>query len=96
MGPQCINGKAIINCHYANNNILFLQAQKEVVEAAWWTIVAFEALSRIKMNYEKIEMYHLNLQPNNTLDQIFKCKWRAFPIQYLGLPLADQKLKTSD
>lgn len=33
--------KAITNCHYADDTILFLEAKHERLEAAWWTMQAF-------------------------------------------------------
>lgn len=58
--------------------------------------MAFEALFGIRMNFEKIEMHPINLNYDSTLDQIFKCKWVSFPIQYLGLPLSDHNLHNND
>lgn len=43
-GSPCIDYRAITNCHYAYDNILFVQVQKEVVQAAWWTMVAFKSI----------------------------------------------------
>ncbi|XP_078156636.1 uncharacterized protein LOC144552546 [Carex rostrata] len=47
---------AITNCYYADDTILFLEAKHEIVEAAWWAMLAFEAASGIKINLDKIEM----------------------------------------
>ena len=96
LGPPCVNNRAITNCHYADDTILFLEAQEHNVEAAWWAMLAFESLSGIKVNYDKTEMYDLNIDRALALDQIFRCSWGEFPIKYLGLPLHYKKLQVAD
>lgn len=59
-------------------------------------MLTFEALLGIKMNFEKTEMYPLNLDHTSQLAQIFGCPWGSFPISYLGLPLHNKKLLVSD
>lgn len=56
----------------------------------------FEVVSSIKIDFEKTEMYHINLDSNSHLDKKFRCQWRYFPITYLGLPLHNIKLTISD
>ena len=41
LGPACQNGFPITNCHYANDTILFLEADESNVEYAWWTMLVF-------------------------------------------------------
>lgn len=50
LGPSCMDGYPITNCHYADDTILFLKADPINVESAWWAMLAFEAISGIKMN----------------------------------------------
>ena len=68
----------------------------ETVEAAWWAMQAFQAVSGIKTNLDKTEMYAINTTNLTTLADIFSCKTSTFPIKYLGLPLHDRKLSVSD
>lgn len=35
LGPFSVNSKAIINCHYADDTILFLKATPHCVSSAW-------------------------------------------------------------
>lgn len=96
LGPPCIAHRAITNCHYADDTILFLEAQEHNVEAAWWAMLAFESISGIKVNYDKTEMYALNIDRSVELHRIFRCSWGEFPIKYLGLSLHYKKLLVSD
>lgn len=96
LGPNCFNNNNITNCHYADDTIFFLEAQPDIIEAAWWTMQAFEAISGIKVNLEKTEMYAINTNHLDQLASVFKCKTATFPIKYLGLPLHDKKLSVKD
>lgn len=49
------------NCHYADDTILLLQTTLQNVEKVWWTHRAFEALSKIRINEQKTELYALNI-----------------------------------
>ena len=96
LGPPCLDNLAITNCHYADDTILFLDAQEENVEAAWWAMLAFEAISGIRMNYDKTELYLLHVADTQPLQYLFRCHEGTFPIKYLGLPLHYKKLQVVD
>ncbi|XP_078150904.1 uncharacterized protein LOC144546233 [Carex rostrata] len=96
LGPKCFHDRAITNCHYADDTILFLEARDAVIESAWWAMKAFEALSGIKINLSKTEMYGINIDNLSHFAEIFQCSTSQFPIRYLGLPLHDRKLLVSD
>lgn len=68
------------NCYYVNDTILLLQAQEEVVQSAWWAMMTIEAISGIKINFEKTKMYPINLSTDSSLAQIYRCSWGSFPI----------------
>lgn len=88
------SAKSVINCHYADDTILFAQADPKNIELIWWTLRGFEALSGIKINFDKIELYPLNISSDcaQVSADIFGCKISAFPFKYLGLPLSNSKL----
>ena len=81
LGPPCVENTAITNYHYVDDTILFLEAHERNVEAAWWTMLAFEAISGIKMNYDKTELYSINVDVDSAiaLQQIFRCQVGGFP-----------------
>lgn len=58
--------------------------------------MAFEALSGIRMNLGKTELYTINIPTGIELANHFRCKLGKFPIKYLGLPLHNSKLKKAD
>lgn len=60
LGPPCLEKRAITNCHYADDTILFLEANPRNVEITWWTMILFEALSGIKINMS-LNSYQLTL-----------------------------------
>ncbi|XP_078152676.1 uncharacterized protein LOC144547863 [Carex rostrata] len=47
LGPCLANGYRVINCHYADDRILFLKATSTNIETALWTMYCFEAMSDI-------------------------------------------------
>lgn len=96
LGPSCFNNQSITNCHYADDTIIFLEAKYEIVMAAWWAMKAFEAVSGIKINLDKTEMYGINTTQLDLLASSFKCKTATFPMKYLGVPLHDRRLKVND
>lgn len=61
----------------------FLKAEENNIEKAWSTLYAFEALSEIKVNYDKTSMYPVNISDITNFSQIFNCKAASFPLQYL-------------
>lgn len=65
LGPSLADGHNIINFHYADDTIFFLQADFENVETALWAMVAFEALSGITINFQKIELIPVNISSEN-------------------------------
>lgn len=50
---NCFQDTNITNCHYTYDTILFLEANNEVIESAWWAMQAFEAVSEIRVNLNK-------------------------------------------
>ena len=74
LGPPCLHNKAITNCHYADDTILFLAATEENIESAWWAMMAFEAISGIKMNYSKTFMYQIHVSRESNFHQLFRCQ----------------------
>jgi hypothetical protein len=68
------------------------------MEVVLWTLYTFEALTGIKINFSKTELLPLNLDNEEAimLGALAGCKLSTFPLQYLGVPLFDKKIKTSE
>lgn len=63
-----------------------------------WALVAFEALSGIKINFAKTDLVPMNIAQEEAkqLAVVIGCKVTSFPIKYLGVPLHDKKLRRND
>jgi hypothetical protein len=85
----------LINLHFADDTLLFLEAKLYYIEVLKWILVSFEDLSGFKINYEQYEMITLNifLEEGANLTDILGCKISSLPITYLGVPLYFKKLK---
>jgi hypothetical protein len=59
---------------------------------------AFEALSSIKINYNKTELIPINLGQTkaHTMVALVGCTLTSFSITYLGIQLHDKKLRVKD
>jgi hypothetical protein len=58
-------------------------------------LCAFEQLSRLKINFYKIELFCYGVAKANQVDyiQFFGCDLGSFPFRYLGIPMHQRKLK---
>ncbi|XP_078156117.1 uncharacterized protein LOC144551891 [Carex rostrata] len=77
-----------------DDTLLFLKADKVVLTHIRWLLVAFENVSGLKINYDKSEMYPLNLLDTKTdeLASILRCKISSLPLTYLGVPINNKSL----
>jgi hypothetical protein len=59
-------------------------------------LLAFEALSGIKINYSKTELVPIHLTDGETSQfaNLLGCTVFSFPLKYLGVPLYDKELRT--
>jgi Reverse transcriptase (RNA-dependent DNA polymerase) len=88
----------IMNLHFVDDTLLFLEASEYVIHALRWILIGFKNLSGMKINFIKYEMIPLNLNENegNQLVSIFECILGSLPISYLGIPLHWKILTVSD
>jgi hypothetical protein len=58
------------------------------VEVVLWALFAFEALTGIKINFNKTKIIPMNLDTLETtrLVATIDCKLSTFSLQYLGVP----------
>jgi hypothetical protein len=60
------------------------------VEILKWILPYFELMSRMRVNYHKIELVPINIEQEEELvrfSRIFGCPVGEFSIKYLGIPL---------
>jgi hypothetical protein len=98
LGPVLKNSHTIINFHYADDTIFFLEVDRTYVETVLWSLYAFEILSEIKINFSKTEIIPPNLSQEEAsmLASLIGCTLSKFLLKYLGVPLSDSKLKCRD
>lgn len=82
-------GVEILNLHNADDTLFFCQADLTQAKVIKLTLILFELLTDLKINYYKtFPMYmgrHYSL--GQELTAIFNCQQVSFPIPYLGVPL---------
>jgi hypothetical protein len=83
------NDLQILNLHFSDNTLLFLEATYHKIHVLRWLLIGFENLSGLKINYNKCEMIPLNIteEMGTHLTSLFECKVGHLPITYLGIPL---------
>jgi hypothetical protein len=88
----------VISLQYADDTLLFLENDREVVVNFKWILTCFEQLSGMRINYHKSELIGINVDnmEMSPFLEIFQCVEGHFPIKYLGLPLHFEKLKREE
>lgn len=73
---------------YADDTILFLDANEEMVNNMWFLILWFEFLSGLEVSGSKSKLYFINdVVDAESLNQVWSCSLGSFPDVYLGLPI---------
>ena len=73
---------------YADDTLIFCEANKDQLKYLSWILMWFEALSGLKINLNKSEI--IPIGPVDNAEKLAKelgCKIGALPTSYLGLPL---------
>ena len=83
-------GEDLVISHllYADDTLIFFQANMEQLKYLSWILMWFEVLSGLKINLNKSEIIPIGSADNaEELASELGCKVRPFPTSYLGLPL---------
>jgi Reverse transcriptase (RNA-dependent DNA polymerase) len=83
----------ILNLHFTNDTLFFLEAIDTNVEILQWILIGFEELSGLKINFSKCELIPFNIFNNIGKNYASKldCKLDSLPINYLSFPLHNKK-----
>jgi Reverse transcriptase (RNA-dependent DNA polymerase) len=76
----------ILHLQYADDTLIFLKANATMVEnLKWFFFIAFEGISRLKVNFDKSELIPLNIfvVQAQYFSNILGCKLGSLPIKYL-------------
>lgn len=83
------NTGKVLNLHFADDTLLFFEADTFIVENLKFLLLGLESLYGLKINFDKSELIALNL---SDLDASYfanqlGCKLSSLPITYLRVPL---------
>ena len=92
-GSRIIDGRgeelAISHLLYADDTLLFYEADKNQLKFLSWILMWFEAMSGLKINLNKSEIIPIGPVANvEELASELGCKVGSLPTSYLGLPLS--------
>ncbi|RVW89589.1 hypothetical protein CK203_036424 [Vitis vinifera] len=82
--------KGLIVSHplFADDTLIFCDADADQLQYLSWTFMWFEAISSLKVNLSKTEAIPMGEGiPMETLASVLGCKIGSLPTSYLGLPL---------
>ena len=83
-------GEELVISHllYADDTLIFCEADKDQLKFLSWTLMWFETVSSLKINLNKSEIIPIELVANvEELASELGCKAGTLPTSYLGLPL---------
>lgn len=95
--PHLVPG-GLTHLQYADDTILFMSNSEENVITMKFLLYCYEAMSRMRINYQKSEVIVVGRDEEETqrVTDMFNCKPGKLPITYLGLPISDRKLLASE
>ena len=95
--PDLVEG-GLTHLQYVDDTIIFLAHYDLNIRNMKFILYCFEAMSGLKINYEKSEVFSVGLDPpeQQRVAEIFGCKTCSFPIKYLGVPVSPGKLHVKD
>ncbi|XP_028078319.1 uncharacterized protein LOC114280186 [Camellia sinensis] len=84
-----VSGLVLSYLQFADDSILFCEAKEEEVSNIKRVLRCFELISRLKINYHKIQVYEVGV-PEETLsifNSKLNCRSKSLTTKYMGLPL---------
>jgi hypothetical protein len=88
----------VVSQQYADDTIIFTDPGEQYHRNLKCSLIWFEKLSGMRINYHKSELIpvNLNIEKIHMAAHIFGCPVGSFPINYLGIPLHFDKLRRED
>jgi hypothetical protein len=95
--PELIEG-GLTPPQYANDIIIFLEADDEVIVNTKFLLYYFENMSGLRINYHKSEVMVVGAteEESATIANMLNCKVGSLHIKYLGIPVSNSKLFARD
>ncbi|RVW42464.1 putative ribonuclease H protein [Vitis vinifera] len=87
-GRKRKRGLLVSHLLFADDTLIFCDAEADQLQYLSWTFMWFEAISGLKVNLSKTEAIPVGEGiPMETLASVLGCKIGSLPTSYLGLPL---------
>ncbi|RVX20225.1 Transposon TX1 uncharacterized 149 kDa protein [Vitis vinifera] len=88
VGGRGSEGLVVSHLLFADDTLIFCDADADQLQYLSWTFMWFEAISGLKVNLNKTEAIPVGEDiPMETLAAVLGCKIGSLPTSYLGLPL---------
>ncbi|RVW89084.1 LINE-1 retrotransposable element ORF2 protein [Vitis vinifera] len=88
VGGRGREGLLVSHLLFADDTLIFCDAEADQLQYLSWTFMWFEAISGLKVNLSKTEAIPVGEGiPMETLASVLGCKIGSLPTSYLGLPL---------
>ena len=88
VGGRGSEGLFVSHLLFADDTLIFYDADADQLQYLSWTFMWFEAISGLKVNLSKTEAIPMGEGiPMETLASVLGCKIGSLPTSYLGLPL---------
>jgi hypothetical protein len=91
--PHLVNG-GLSHLSYADDTVILLHYSPENLRNVRLILSCYEAMSGLKINFEKSEFFTLGLTKEEQClaANSLGCKIRTFPMKYLGMPVSSSKI----
>jgi Reverse transcriptase (RNA-dependent DNA polymerase) len=64
LGPLLSDGTQLTHLQFADDTLIMLQTDPDMMQALKWTLQGFEQVSGLKVNYAKSDLIPLNIFPS--------------------------------
>ena len=90
--PHLVDG-GLTHLQYVDDTVILLQFSLDNLRTARMILSCYEAMFRLKINFEKSEVITVGLSEEQLLAvNTLGCKIGAFPMKYLGMPVSYCKI----
>ena len=91
--PHLVTGD-LSHLQYADDTVILLQYSPENLRNVRMILTCYEAMSRMKINFEKSEIFTVGLTEEEQCLAVnsLGCKIGSFPMKYLGMPVSSFKI----
>jgi hypothetical protein len=86
--------EGITHIQYADDTILMIKGDDELITQIKFILYCFEWLSGLKINYHKSEPFIFGMETEDKVRvaNMLNCQLGELPMKYLGIPIGDSKL----